>query len=399
MALFKATPGLYLHIPFCRSFCPFCPYNKVLYEPRLVRDYFKALAREVDGYQAHLAQPFASLYIGGGTPTLCLTELAHMVQAVAVSGEKAIEMLPSHATRENIGQLKSMGINYLSLGIQSFDESVLHYLKRPHTVADNYRALDLASGQFDCVDVDLIFDVAYEEEGAFLRDLETCFKAGVEQVSSYPLMRFGYTPFGKAKHMPKKEHQVLEQAAELADRFGYERRSVWTFNRKNTANYTSITREFYLGCGAGAGSYTGASFSLNHFAPSMYIEKVQHGQLPVARSRIMSDTRSAAYYLFWQAYTGKIDLPRFEELFPGRRGLKALLAAMQWGGMFRRRGPELLLTRQGYARYHDLERWVTYHFIEPLWNDMMQEHAFLQGKLPQLSVSQRLWLHFAGMAR
>jgi len=389
MALFKATPGLYLHIPFCRSFCPFCPYNKVLYEPALVQDYFAALTREVDQYRAHIREPFASLYIGGGTPSLCLPQLQEIVQTVPVSGEKAIEVLPSHVTRENLDHLQAMGINYLSLGVQSFDDAVLHYLKRPHTVADNHRALELAAGRFDCVDVDLIFDVAYEEAGTFFRDLQTCFEAGVEQVSSYPLMRFGYTPFGKSKHMPEKEHRVLDR---------YERRSVWTFNRRHTANYTSITREFYLGCGAGAGSYTGASFFLNHFSPATYIEKIRSGQLPVARSKLMSATRSAAYYLFWQAYTGRIDCARFEALFPGRLTLQGLLSTLQWAGMLRREGDGLRLTPRGYARYHDLERWVTYHFIEPLWNDMMQEHEFLRGKLPNLSFSQRLWLHFAGLS-
>jgi oxygen-independent coproporphyrinogen-3 oxidase len=398
MGSFKATPGLYLHIPFCRSFCPFCPYNKVLYEPGLVRDYFKALSREVGWYQAHLRKPFASLYIGGGTPTLCLEELESIVKAIPVDGEKAIEMLPSDATEGNIQQLEGLGINFLSLGIQSFDQSVLHYLKRPHTVADNHQALQRVAGSFECVDVDLIFDVAYEEKATFLQDLETCFKAGVEQVSSYPLMRFGYTPFGKSKHLPRKEHQVLQEAAELADRFGYERRSVWTFNRKDAANYTSITREFYLGCGAGAGSYTGTSFFLNHFSPAVFIEKVNDGQLPIARFNPMSATRSAAYYLFWQAYTGRIDLPRFHELFPGRWGLKRCLDLLRFAGLLHSRGNELLLTRRGYAHYHDLERWVTYHFIEPLWNDMMQEHEFLREELPKLSFSQRFWLHFAGMA-
>lgn len=397
MASFKGQPGLYVHVPFCEYFCPFCPYNKVLYDTALANSYFDALEQEIDWYRNNTNQPFSSLYIGGGTPTLCLDQLGRILRRLPVQGEKAIEVLPGHATENNMARLRELGINYLSLGIQSFHESVLAYLKRPNTVAENHAALNAAIGKFDCVDVDLIFDVAYEDESIFLRDLEICFQAGVDQVSSYPLMRFGYTPFGKSAHQPQKEHQVLSQAQSLAQQYGYERRSVWTFNRRDAPNYTSITREFYLGCGAGAGSFTGRAFLLNHFSISAYIQDVNNGHLPIARATQLSKRKSAAYYLFWQAYTGKLNLARFDALFPGQRMLKGLVHGLRWAGMLHPRGDDLVLTRQGYDRYHDLERWVTYHFIEPLWTDMMHEHAHLQGRLPPLSGNQRFWLHLAGM--
>jgi len=398
MGGFAGRPGLYLHVPFCASICPFCPYNKVLFERELARAYFDALETEISLYLQHATGPFASLYIGGGTPTLCIEELGRIMTTLPVAGERAIEVLPGHATEANLARLGELGINYLSLGVQSFDQAMLDHLRRPNTVAENYAALTTATGRFDCIDVDLIFDVAFEDESVFLRDLEICFNAEVGQVSTYPLMRFGYTPFGKTDHEPAQEHRLLHAAEELAEKHGYERRSVWTFNRCDSPTYTSITREFYLGCGAGSGTYTGSRFLLNHFSIPDYIDKLRSGHLPIARATCMSRRRAAAYYLFWQIYTGRINIERFDALFRGQRMLKTLLTALKGVGLLQNRGDDLVLSRKGYDRYHDLERWVTYHFIEPLWADMMHEHAHLRDTLPALSRSDRLWLHLAGLS-
>ena len=76
---YPEPPGLYLHVPFCSSICPFCPYNKVRYRADLVGRYFTALEREADLYAAAATAPFGSIYIGGGTPTLCLDELENVL--------------------------------------------------------------------------------------------------------------------------------------------------------------------------------------------------------------------------------------------------------------------------------------------------------------------------------
>ena len=371
---FLAPPGLYVHVPFCLSFCPFCPYNKTIFQETLTEGYFAALSQEARQYLDHIDKPFTSLYIGGGTPTLCLHQLASLLATIPVEGERAIEVLPNHSIPENVSRMRDMGINYISLGVQSFSDEMLRHLGRPHAAEDNRRALDNTLGQFECIDVDLIFDVAYDRQDIFIDDALTCFQVGVDQLSTYPLMRFGYTPFGKSRHYPRKEHEVLKRLEGLAQAHGYERRSVWTFNRINSPNYTSVTREFYLGIGAGAASYTGTQFLVNHFGLQPYIRKLHQGKLPVARRATLGRLKSALYYLFWQFYTGSIGLDRFTECFPAERRLRALIGTLVWTGHLRIEQGQAYLTRQGYDRYHDLERWVTYHFIEPLWEDMMQEH-------------------------
>lgn len=394
MRSFRAAPGLYIHIPFCSQICPFCPYNKTLFEAGIARRFFAALREETDAYGQLAKKPFRSLYIGGGTPTLCVSELSKLLPRISVSGETAIEVLPNHASKGQLSEMRDIGINYVSLGIQSFDQRMLDYLQRPNSATENNAALENAVGMFDCVDIDLIFDVSFKDQNVFLADLRRCFETGVEQISTYPLMRFGYTPFGKAKHDPKTEHALLARASELAESYGYERRSVWTFNKRRAPNYTSITREFYLGLGAGAASFTGSLFTVNHFSVSEYYRDVEEGHLPIARYNRLGELRAAAYYLFWQAYTGRVDLMRLKELYPRAVGLEWVVSALKRRGFLVAENDSLRLSQRGYDGYHDLERWVTYQFIEPLWGEMMREHKYW--KPPPNAI--RGWLKTFGLS-
>ena len=370
---FDVVPGLYLHVPFCRTICPFCPYNKVPYRARPASDYLEDLDREASMYLAVQPGPFPSLYVGGGTPTLCLDGMDGLLERLPVTGERAIEVFPPHMTPAGASRLRALGFDYVSLGVQSFDRAVLRRLRRPGSPAGNRAAVETAVGAFACVDVDLIFDTAFDDAQVLLDDLAICFRSGVDQVSTYPLMRFGFTPFGKGPHHPGREHAVMRQATELARSCGYERRSVWTFNRSGGPAYTSITRPYYLGLGAGAASFAGEVFLVNHFGLDPYHRAIAAGQFPVARIPRLPRFGAGAYRAFWQAYTGAVpidgDDPLLDDLVPVL--LREAARVMGWS---KREGDAIVLTEAGYDRYHDLERWVTYHLIEPLWKEMMAEH-------------------------
>lgn len=365
--------GLYVHVPFCGVLCPFCPYNKVRYERDLAIGYLGWLRREAAAYRLLSGRGVTSLYVGGGTPTLCLDGLSWLPD-VEVAGERAIEVLPTHMTPRTADRLVDMRFDAVSIGAQSFHESVLRHLRRPTTVADNRRAVALARERFRVVDVDLIFDVAYDEPCLLLDDLAEAFSHCVDQVSTYPLMRFGYTPFGKAEHDRRAEHRLLSRATALAADHGYRRESVWTFRRDGGDAYTSITRPYYLGVGAGAATFTGRSFSVNHFGLQQYGAATDDGRLPVALVATLPRSLAAAYRVFWQSYTGSVPTASPDPLLshPVARGAVALARSAGW--MTDVDGDDRL-TARGYDRYHDLERWVTYHLIEPLWADLMREHA------------------------
>ncbi|MDA8117733.1 MAG: radical SAM protein [Actinomycetota bacterium] len=377
---FDGPLGAYVHVPFCSRICPFCPYNKVIAERTLVHRYFSALLREIDWYAQAMGRPFDSLYVGGGTPTLFPGELAEVLERIPVSGERGIEVLPTHATPERLDRLAAMGFDSVSIGSQSFNPEVLYRLGRPYGAEASRVAVSNARERFATVDVDLIVDVAWAKErrlaGAFLADVASCMEMGVDQVSTYPLMRFGYTPFGKAHHDRRLEHQVLGAAADLAEAGGYERRSVWTLNRIGSPSYTSITRPRYLGMGAGSASFAGKDFFVNHFGVETYIGAVMDGRLPMAKRIHLGRWAGATYDAFWQAYAGGLDFTALSRSYgvPASALLAALSTPLVLTGAAKARGSQLRLTRRGFDHYHDLERFVTYHFIEPLWAEMLAEH-------------------------
>ena len=148
---------------------------------------------------------------------------------------------------------------------------------------------------------------------------------------------------------------------------------MWTFTRVGGPLYASIARERYLGCGAGAATFTGEDFFLNHFGLAPYERALAAGRLPLARRAHLDPMRAALYYAFWQLYAPGIDLDQLG-LFPGARIVTPLLLTMRRLGYLELREGRLHLTERGFDRYHDLERWVTYHLIEPLWEEMLEEH-------------------------
>lgn len=323
-----------------------------------------------------------------------------------VSGERAVEVLPNHATPERLDRLAAMGITAVSIGAQSFHDGVLRRLGRPHDAAASRAGVEHALSRFPCVDVDLIVDAEWEDEnayrGAFLDDVRTCLTLGVDQVSTYPLMRFGYTPFGTAGHDRRREHAILRQATDIARSMGYERRSVWTLNRLGSAPYTSITRRRFLGMGAGSSSFAGRDFYVNHFGVVTYAAAVEQGRSPVARWLHLGRWAGAAYDTFWQAYAGGVDRDALARSYgavvatAARAGLDPFVPA----GMLRRvPGGGYHLTPQGFDAYHDLERLVTYQLIEPLWAEMLKEHAAEPGAAagrarwvaPQRARTGRAW--------
>ncbi len=395
--------GLYVHIPFCARICPFCPYNKVVPRAGQPERYFDALLTEARRYVdagAAGSTGFTSLYVGGGTPTLFPGQLARVVGALPVTGERAIEVLPTHATPERLDALRRMGFTAVSIGVQSFSDEVLGHLRRPHDARDAMTAVENAVGRFHLVDADLILDVEYDDAhaGSFLRDLVRCFELGVDQVSTYPLMRFGYTVFGPAQHDRRREHEVLGEATRLATAHGYERRSVWTFNKPTSLSYTSITRRRFLGLGAGSSSFLGRDFLVNHFGVETYIAAVEEGLLPLARWLHLGSAGGLAYDAFWQAYSGRVCVPA---LAPGGGAKAAVLRAaaslMVAGGLVAPASADgcHALTPRGFDCYHDVERWVTYHLIEPLWAEMLAEHAREDGRAawatPASARRGRLW--------
>src|SRR5512136_1400613 len=124
--------ALYIHVPFCRTLCPFCCFNRYLFKEDLARRYFASLRRELDMYLER-GFKFSNFYFGGGTPTVLMDELLSFIdclRAKCAVNEISLETTPTELTPRTIAQLKQAGIRRLSVGVQSFDDDLLKAMGR-----------------------------------------------------------------------------------------------------------------------------------------------------------------------------------------------------------------------------------------------------------------------------
>jgi len=129
--------GLYLHVPFCKNLCPFCPYHRIEYDEELFAQYEEAVHAEIELYTPSLKDcEFVSLYIGGGTPTVnmpgLLRILEHLKQRFSLSCDICIELHPSNMDGECLGALKDAGVTMLSIGVESTSDRILKNIGRNH---------------------------------------------------------------------------------------------------------------------------------------------------------------------------------------------------------------------------------------------------------------------------
>ena len=369
---FNSSPGLYIHIPFCPEFCSFCPYNKIKYDSKLTNKYLTALKRESDLQK--IAQ-FSSIYIGGGTPSYDLNLLKGVVSHFRemANGEIALEIHPADVSIKRLEEIRETGVNFVSLGIQSFDDFTLNSMgrRRQDSSVSHNSIAETTSAGFDFVDVDLIFDYQLDR-GRIVEDLETAISYGPEQVSVYPMMRFADTAYKNTKNDPEKELEILEELEDVALTNGYVRDSLWTFKKRGEKRkYSSVSREFFMGIGTSASSFNGKDFRTNTFSLDEYFSFVDSGKLPVSKTIKMGKFSAILYYSFWALYGGHLDLGSVEEHF-GRLPLRmrCLLYSAITRGYLKRESDIIKPTRLGTRELHIIEEWLTYSFIDQIWTDL-----------------------------
>ncbi|MBN2220422.1 MAG: radical SAM protein [Kosmotogaceae bacterium] len=369
---FVSSPGLYIHVPFCPEFCSFCPYNKIKYDFKLTNRYLAALKRESD---LQKNAQFSSIYIGGGTPSYDLDLLKGVVSHFRemTNGEIALEIHPADVSIKRLEEIRETGVNFVSLGIQSFDDFTLNSMgrRRQDSSVSHSSIAKTTSAGFDFVDVDLIFDYQLARR-RIVEDLETAISYGPEQISVYPMMRFADTAYKNTENDPEKELEILEELEDVALSKGYTRDSLWTFKKRNEGRkYSSVSREFFMGIGTSASSFNGKEFRTNTFSLDEYFSFVDSGKLPVSKTIKMGKFSAILYYSFWALYGGRLDLRLVEEHF-GRLPLRMryLLHSAIARGYLERAKDVIKPTRIGTRKLHIVEEWLTYSFIDRIWSDL-----------------------------
>lgn len=372
--------GLYIHIPFCKSICDFCPYCKEIYSKEKCDEYINALLAEIRMVGEALPEKknVTSLYFGGGTPALAADRLGEIIDTVkkyfVISDGIGAELHPDNVCEKVLTTLKAAGVTRISIGIQSFGKKFLSVLGRQRPDAEKI-AKALKQTSFETVSMDFIFALPNQTVEDLKSDIETAFSHGANHIAIYPFIDFSFTD-SKVPAMKKSEkHALLDEITEYCRKMNYRRDSIWTFSNDPTAKYSSMTRETFLGFGCSAVSLLRDTFKINTFSVKEYCERVQSGHLPTSLTLRFSSRQRMVYWLFWTAYATKINSGDFEEFFgePLKKAYGFELWAAKALGYITESGGEYQMTDKGAFYYHYFENLYTLSYIDKMWRIMRLE--------------------------
>lgn len=372
--------GLYIHIPFCKNICSFCPYCKEKYNKERCNQYVDYLIREIHivAGQNSGRKQVTSLYFGGGTPALVIDRLQDIIDAInehfMITQGIGLELHPENVTVDNLLKLRNIGVTKISIGIQSFQNRFVRMLGRLNTdYTEMFKALNEV--RFETVSMDFIFALPGQYIDDLKSDIDTAFGNGANHIAIYPFIDFSFTdstisPMGK-----KEKRKLLDEITLYCESKGYHRDSIWTFSNCENAKYSSMTRDNFLGFGCSATTLLKDQFKINTFSVDEYINRIAANQLPTSLSIRFTLRQRMIYYLFWTAYSTNISAHEFEVFF--KKPLKKTYGLELWIakklGFVTEDSGIYKMTMKGAFYYHYYENYYTLSYIDKMWSVMRTE--------------------------
>lgn len=379
--------SLYLHVPFCRNLCPYCPYTKVPYDETLVEPYTQAAVAEVDSWADAIGPAeITSIYVGGGTPTLAMGSIARVLARVRerfrLTGDTCIETSPADVNEAVVRQMHDAAVALVSLGVQSFRPANLALLGRRYAPSTAEHALELlAQSGFASVNADLMFALPHQTAGDVAADLLRAEQLGANQITTYPLFTFPYSSIGEYLRLEDVRMPGLrvrrthyKAISEWCAEHGFERTSVWSFKRGAVPRYSSVTRDGYIGIGPGAGSHLPDGFVLNTFDLSGWARAIREGRTAIALRLPFSEQMSGWWWLYWRLYDTRIPVDDLDAAL-GHEAQKARrwLRIMQRAALATRYNGYLELTEPGAFWLHLVQNYFALSYVNRLWTEARRE--------------------------
>jgi oxygen-independent coproporphyrinogen-3 oxidase len=324
---------LYVHIPFCHQACHYCDFHfsiNLVHKSNLVNAICKEIALQKD----YLGKKkLKTIYLGGGTPSLLSTqELEQIFNAIHLNfqvekgAEITLEANPEDLNQTYLKVLHLLGVNRLSIGIQSFREENLSFLNRSHTSAQAINGISLAQNiGIDNISIDLIYGIPNNDLNDFAIDLQKAVDTQVCHISAYNLIIEPKTVFG---HQKKKGLFKELPESMLSNKFSYARNLLAEkgFEAYETSNFaknecyskhnTSYwNQESYLGLGPSAHSYNQTSRQWNVAKNGLYMKSILEEKIP-AEIEILTEANKINEYIMTRLRTKwGIELSKIEQTF------------------------------------------------------------------------------------
>ena len=313
-------PGLYIHIPFCLSKCHYCDFYS-LTSISAVPDFLDALFKEMEMY-CNRFNPFDTVYIGGGTPSLLspqqlesvlvnVRENFNLISNPEITPEITIETNPADLNRSFLESMCENGINRINIGVQSFDEKALNFLGRRHSVKQAISGVEASrAAGFHNIGLDLIYGVPAQDIGSWLDTLKQAVVFSPEHISCYQLTLETKTPLGMRYQagefsLPGEElqHEFFMKTSGFLEDAGYIHYEVSNFARgtEHTSRHNQKYWDHspYLGLGPAAHSFQDNQRWWNHRCLDQYLAAINAGNLPIEETETltMEQLRLEALYL------------------------------------------------------------------------------------------------------
>lgn len=286
------TGSIYIHIPFCKKKCPYCHFFVVKSKEELIQEYLHSLQKEWSIKSSFISQfsEIESIYLGGGTPSQLTPEQIKTILdpifatgKVQQSAEITIEVNPEDSSFETFSAYKKLGINRISMGVQTLHEPLLKMIGRSHGAREAKEAICLAKeAGFTNISIDLMYDLPEQTKEDFIRSIEAIENLPITHLSLYNLIVEPGSAYYRRKMqiehlMPTDEssYEMLEFAKKKLSEFDFDRYEISAFAKKGfqaVHNSRYWIGKPFIGLGPSAFSYFAGKRFQNHPNLKRYFE-------------------------------------------------------------------------------------------------------------------------------
>lgn len=256
--------SIYIHIPFCNSICTYCDFCKIFYNKKYINDYLNNLEQEIKvRYKSEIVN---TIFIGGGTPSsLDDEELIRLMNIIEIfklndNYEFTVECNIESITENKLKIMKKYGVNRISIGVESFDNSIIKLLGRNHTKKDVYNKMEIVKRYFSNINIDLIY-AAYDDINILKSDIDCFLKLDIPHISTYSLIIEDNTML-KINGMKNIDEDIdyemykyIEDTLEKNDYIHYEISNYAKNGYQSKHNLVYWNNEEYYGFGLSSTSY------------------------------------------------------------------------------------------------------------------------------------------------
>jgi len=314
---------LYMHIPFCHTFCPYCSFHKFKYEENSAKEYFKYLRLEMKKLKSE-GLSFHTLYVGGGTTLINEEELVKTLElAKKLFNVKEIscESDPNHISYDSLKRFTGL-IDRLSIGIQSFNDNILKAIYRYDKFGSSQilqEKISSIAGVLPHISLDLIFNFPTQTKEILLNDLTIAKSLNVEQITTYPLMSTDLTQKSMSKAFKgEKNSNEYKFYKIICNEFKeYHQNNAWSFSKNKSSmsdEYVSQHSE-YIGIGSGAFSHLKNKLYVNAYNLEEYALLINKRTHTVIASSQFSSKKLIQYHFLTWLFEGSVDIKKFDIAF------------------------------------------------------------------------------------